>query len=377
MARVNAGNRKQCRAPHFLAIVLVSAVCGTSSRGQVVETVPVSLQQSQYDLSTDGRAFLLKEAASASFFMLGELHRENEIPALIRAMWPSMWEAGYRHIAAEVSPWAADRLEFGDGVVPVLGLWTQPEATFVTSLRRDRTPVLWGCDIEEAQPHLPIRELAAANPDSKELRAAVDTVSDGYQRRMATLLLPLVKAASVVTDRQVGDFSLRASLVQTLEVEADRFAGASLAASVRREGVMKDLFRQRWVGAGRAKVFLRFGRNHLHRGIDRRGVSTLGNFVAELAAAEGLTAFNVAAFAGGGKFRLLGPPVDLDERGDDPAFAYLASIARYPATVFDLRPLRQMLHRLPARQRSAIEASLVYWADSYDAIVFYREVTPL
>jgi len=355
----------------------VSAVCGTSSRGQVVETVSVSLQQSQYDLSTDGRAFLLKEAASASFFMLGELHGENEIPALIRAMWPSMWEAGYRHIAAEVSPWAADRLEFGDGVVPVLGLWTQPEATFVTSLRRDRTPVLWGCDIEEAQPHLPIRELAAANPDSKELRAAVDTVSDGYQRRMATLLLPLVKAASVVTDRQVGDFSLRASLVQTLEVEADRFAGASLAASVRREGVMKDLFRQRWVGAGRAKVFLRFGRNHLHRGIDRRGVSTLGNFVAELAAAEGLTAFNVAAFAGGGKFRLLGPPVDLDERGDDPAFAYLASIARYPATVFDLRPLRQMLHRLPARQRSAIEASLVYWADSYDAIVFYREVTPL
>ena len=110
---------------------------------------------------------------------------------------------------------------------------------------------------------------------------------------------------------------------------------------------------------------------------DRRGVSTLGNFVAELAAVEGLTAFNVAAFAGGGKFRLLGPPVDLDERGDDPAFAYLASIARYPATVFDLRPLRQMLHRLPARQRSAIEASLVYWADSYDAIVFYREVTPL
>ena len=66
--------------------------------------------------------------------------------------------------------------------------------------------------------------------------------------------------------------------------------------------------------------------------------------------------------------------VDPDE-GD--MVDYLASIARYPATVFDLRPLRQPLHRLPASKRSAIEASLLYWADSYDAIIFYREVTPV
>jgi hypothetical protein len=63
--------------------------------------------------------------------MPGELHGENEIPALIRNIWPSM-----------------------------------PEATFVTSLKRDQTAVLWGRDIEEAQPHLLIRELAASNPAS-------------------------------------------------------------------------------------------------------------------------------------------------------------------------------------------------------------------
>jgi hypothetical protein len=106
-------------------------------------------------------------------------------------------------------------------------------------------------------------------------------------------------------------------------------------------------------------------------------VSTLGNFVAELAAAEGLQAFNVAAFGGGGKIRLGGPATDFDERGDDPAFAYLASIARYPVTVIDLRPMRPLLHRLPEDKRSAVERSLMYWADSYDAIIFYREVTPL
>jgi hypothetical protein len=359
-------------------LVVMFAILGFSGAltGQVAESVSVPLPLTQYDLSGDGRSFLLDEASRASFFMLGELHGENEIPALVRSLWPSMWETGYRYVAAEISPWAANRLEFG-GNVPISGLWTQPEATFVASLKRDRTAVLWGCDIEEAQPHFLIRELAAENPRSKDLQAAADMVKSGYQRRMAPALLQLVQAAVGATDRLIGGVSLQNSLLQTLEVESDRFGGAALSASVRRERAMKDLLHWYCMKTGGAKVFLRFGRNHLHRGIDRRGVSTLGNFVAELAEAKGVRAFNVAAFAGGGKIRLLGRAADFDERGDDPAFAYLASIARYPATVFDLRPMRQPLHRLPANKRSAIEESLVYWADSYDAIIFYREVTPL
>jgi hypothetical protein len=356
-------------------LVLLGFTAGALA-GQVTDTVPVPLQQGQYDLSGTGRTFLLDEASRASFFMLGELHGENEIPALIRSLWPSMWEAGYRQVAAEVSPWAANRLEFGSKV-PIFGLWTQPEATFVTSLKRDGTAVLWGCDIEEAQLHLLIGELAAANPASTDLQTAAEMVKGGYQRQMASALLERVQAAKAAKDQPVGGVSLRGHLVRTLEVESDRFAGAALSASLRREGVMKDLFREHWLKTGKAKVFLRFGRNHLHRGIDRRGVSTLGNFVAEMAAAEGLHAFNVAAFAGGGKIRLVGPVTDFDERGDDPAFAYLASIARYRATIFDLRPMRQLLHRLPTDKRSATERSLMYWADSYDAMIFYREVTPL
>ena len=362
----------------MVVFVVVLGLCGASVKGQVAESLDLTLQQSQYDLSTDGRAFLLKEAARASFFMLGELHGDNEIPALIRSLWPSMWEEGYRHVAAEVSPWAANLLEFGGRSVPIFGLWTQREATFVTSLKTDRVPVLWGCDIEEVQPHLLIRDLATANPDNKNLQKAVDMVENGYQRRMALALLQLVESAGI-KDRLIGTISLRNSLVRTLEVESSRFTGSRLRASERREAIMKDLFHNYWLkaGKGKTKVLLRFGRNHLHRGFDRRGVSTLGNFVAELAIAERLGVFNVAVFAGGGKIRLLGPPRDFDERGDDPAFAYLASIARYPATVFDLRPRRETLHQLPESKRSAIEENLLYWADSYDAIIFYREVTPL
>ncbi len=67
---------------------------------------------------------------------------------------------------------------------------------------------------------------------------------------------------------------------------------------------------------------------------------------------------------------------DADERQDDPAFELLASLARYPTTAFDLRPLRPILHQIPDKDRSTVQKSLIYWADSYDAIICYREVTP-
>src|ERR1700681_2125366 len=109
----------------LIASVLALAVGAATLRGQVSETITRLLQQAQYDLWTAGTTLLLKEAANASFFMLGELHGETEIPALIRSMSPSMWEDGYRAIAAEISPWAANQLEFSDHKVPVVGLWTQ------------------------------------------------------------------------------------------------------------------------------------------------------------------------------------------------------------------------------------------------------------
>jgi hypothetical protein len=61
---------------------------------QVSEAVTLPLEQQEYDLSKEGRAFLVQEAANSSLFMLGELHGENEIPSLIRVIRRSMWAAG-------------------------------------------------------------------------------------------------------------------------------------------------------------------------------------------------------------------------------------------------------------------------------------------
>jgi hypothetical protein len=140
---------------------------------------------------------------------------------------------------------------------------------------------------------------------------------------------------------------------------------------------MKQLFLTHYRMTPDGKVLLRFGRNHLHRGYDARGVSTLGNFVAEWAFAEDKSVFNVGVFAAGGKEYLAGKAFDADERQDELTFALLANLAGTNATLFDLRPLRPLLHAIAGEKRSPLETNLIYWADSYDFLLCYPAVSPL
>jgi len=325
----------------------------------VVALCGVLQAQPQYDLRADGREFILAESKRASYLLLGELHGENEIPALIASLWPSLRAGGYRHVAAEVSPWVADKL-FSNPTWRGPGLWRAEEAAGL--------PRLWGCDIEESDPGGWIHDLARQFPSNRPMRQLEERIRTGYNRSMAAELLAIARTTR------------HKDLIATLEVEASRANPVTrYDASVRREAYMKEKFTAYFRGAGArpGKVFARFGRNHLHRGLDRRGVSTLGNFLAEFAASRGESTFHLAAFGADGQIRLNGVLEDWDERPDDPAFAFLAAAAKYPETVFDLRPLRAELRRIPADKRTAAEVSLLYWADSYDAMICYRTVTPL
>jgi hypothetical protein len=348
---------KLMKACAVVAIVLTGSVLTSGQSGNAALEL---LRSHQMDLSTDGREFLSREAEKASFFLVGGLHGDNETPALVQKLWPDLKKFGYRYVALEMSPWAAGR---ADAVSTSNG-----------------GPALRGSDMEEPQPNLLIRDLAAANSGSVPLRSMADLTKSGYRRSQAPELLRLARQVGDVRDVTVGGASLKRLVLRTLEIEVERSdPKASLAASTDREGYMKELFaahyRSATVGDVRPKVVAVFGQNHLHRGYDQRGVSTLGNFIAELAAADGVASFHLALFAAGGKV-FLGGLQDADQRKDEAAFEALASVARFPATVFDLRPLRPALHSAPQDKLSPLEANLLYWADSYDAIVCYREVTP-
>jgi hypothetical protein len=302
-----------------------------------------------------------------------------EIPKLLGDLWPQLWQEGYRHVGAEISPWAADYLQRQDpDPVPIVGLWTRDQADMVNKFAPRDQKVLWGCDIEEVEAGKLIADLAAVNPDDPQLQRMNDTVAAGYQRKEAAGLLVLAESALPAHDLSVGGESLLKDLRDTLRVEALRAEPHSrFAASEARERIMKDLFLAHYQQEPRGKVLLRFGRNHLHRGYDARGISTLGNFVAEWSLAHGQSVFNVGVFAAGGKERLLGKPFNADERQDEPTFALLAGLAGAAPALFDLRPLRPILHAIPQSKRTAMETNLTYWADSYDFLLCYPVVSPL
>lgn len=337
----------------------------------------------QFDLSTTGRDFLLNEARDSDYFLLGELHGENEIPALLRSIWPQMWKDGYRHIGAEISPWAASQLEMPENAQgpKIIGLWTRRQADDARIPSAPGATVLWGCDMEEIQPEALIAELLRLNPHNRELQQMAEiTKSGGYSRKRSPELLELAQKLSGLKDEQPGGISLCQNLIATLQIDKARTDPATkMLAQNERELLMKEQLLQhlRHDSLQGSKVLLRFGRNHLHRGYDARGISTLGNFVAEYAVAHGQRAFNVGVFAAGGKESLLGETWNADERGDEPAFALLAEKAKSDVAIFDLRPLRQLLHAIPLKERTSLQTNLIYWADSYDALICYRIVTPL
>jgi len=376
-----------CRRTPSLILCVSIVLAATPAVPQVADgddPVLTALTAHQQDLETDGLKFLLDEAGKNDFFLLGEVHGDNEIPKLLTMLWPAMWKQGYRHIAAEVSPWAAHQLEFAPvGKGPdVMGLWTKQEVNFVHTFAGSNQDVIWGCDIEETQPQLPIAELASLNPGDPELKRMRELTKDGYNRKMAPDLLKLAEQSKADADTVSNDVPLRENIIETLEVEKDRLgADTKMIAQNERERVMKEQFLKHFRLGSKAgvsgKVLLRFGRNHLHRGYDARGISTLGNFIAEFALEQEKKTFNVGAFGAGGTARMAGETWNADERRDELAFALLAERAKYSATIFDLRPLRPLLHQIPSDKRSALQANLIYWADSYDALICYKTVTPL
>jgi hypothetical protein len=154
------------------------------------------LKKNQYDLSNSGMEFLLNEARKNSFFLIGELHGDKQIPQLLFSLWPEMNSFGYNHIAAELSPWAAGKLESGTGAdtLKTGSLWSKAEARFVHAKNASAIyPTIWGCDMQETGLELLIKDLGQADPQDTIIARLSEKVKNGYSRKMVPGLLDIIK----------------------------------------------------------------------------------------------------------------------------------------------------------------------------------------
>jgi hypothetical protein len=346
-------------------------------RANAQDTEAVIVSKNSYNLSDSGKAFLLKEARQVDLFMLGELHGEKEIPNLLTSLWPHFVDAGYRHIAAEVSEWAAAKLMFPERYdsLKVEGLWTNQEARKVQSTgSNSHQKLIWGCDMEEISLGQMINELFENEKQTIISQNILKALSEGYSRNLAPKILSILGEGEL--KEKFKNNSQFQSILISLKIDSARaFPKSRFDAQLLREDLIKRNFLKNYQSDSAHKILLRFGRNHLHYGFDERGISTLGNFIAEFSISKNLRCFNVATFAVGGECRLLGNTFNADERSDDIAFEFLFNQSKYDATLFDLRPLRVFLHSIVGKDRSELQRRLLYWADSYDSIICFKKVT--
>ena len=355
-----------------------------------------------------GASWLQSEADSAQFVFLGEDHGLAETELVTSAVWRTLVPLGYRHLALEEGPWIVslmDRYVRGRGtealaayraaIVPGLPPASAEHLDLVETLRQttphERGPVVWGLDQEQRAAPL-LSRLVALAPTPTSRVVAEATLAEA-QRREATghYLLDgyadqigaLQRAFSGRTSQETA--WLLALLAQSNRIYDNNNAPAAeqrgYAANQEREDMMKGWFLASYrsaqhSGETRPRVLLRLGDWHGMRGYSPTQVSSLGNFVAELARVEGGRLFNIAMTCGGGERSGIGEAAgQVQPCGAEQAawFQPILPALSPPMTIFDLRPLRAAHHAGLVR----VPAELVQYVYSYDALLIVSRSSAL
>jgi hypothetical protein len=234
----------QLRCALVLSFCLLPAMLWAAQNASE-EPIRAALTAHAVPLRGGGEALLISEARLHDFFLLGELHGETEIPALLSDLWPQLWQAGYRHVAAEISPWAAEHLErpARSENPPIETLWNYDQAALVRHFCWGEPDSPLGCDMDESQPQRLILDVAQLNPKDTNLRQMVKISGNGYSRKQAPELLRIAEADHPGHDVMAGGISLWQSIRDTLRIETLRSnPDTKLAASEAREFLVKQLF---------------------------------------------------------------------------------------------------------------------------------------
>jgi hypothetical protein len=351
---------------------------------------------SKQGLDGEGARRIAAWADEAQFFMLGEDHGNAGLAQFATALARTLGPRGYRHTAIEVDPLMTAKLtatmKGGKAslarylaedqralAMPFFG-WNE-EADFIGAALEFGP--LWGLDqtfIGAAHVHLD--EIAALSK-TPAVRAMAGQLAKAARARPLGLLgsidvqqLAALRQAMPPEEdpaaRALADRLIESSLIYEPFV---RGQGSKYAANHAREALMKRYFLAAFTAALKnegkpPKVLLKFGANHLQRGLSSTRVPSLGNFLAEYAFAHlGRPVFNLSMLCGpGGQMASFQGDASPCDAGFRKVYGPLEPhLLDQGATLFDLRPLRDRPDLWQSWGQEFKE-----WVWSYDAIVVVR-----
>jgi hypothetical protein len=358
-----------------------------------------------------GWDWILQEARSARFTLIGEEHGVAETARFSSALFKGLRTSGYTRMAIELSPPIAEDIEATarrNGIQGILNffairdtwspMYLRDEAQFLSTIINSAPKgerVLWGLDreifsdrylISRLETRLPKRARAAFT----RLKEASTNASAKYERTRNPddlfllaedpALASAVRAAWPNPDH-ASDLIMR-TLEASLAIEAAERAGGAWPYMQRRVQWMRSNLAERLredQRHGGPKVMMKFGYSHMIRGANYFNTFDVGAMADEVATLSGDRAFHIVILPGpGSRQAVLGPArsfisVSSDEfddfrAGDQRLTRVLSNPNATGHEVIDLRALRP----LAMRGLESWNSDVIRTIHGYDAAVIWK-----
>jgi hypothetical protein len=346
---------------------------------------------------------VLSDAASGvQFFVLAESHYVAETPQFAAALFDALHRAArFNYYAVEFGPVIMHMLsapavrgsdqrtfDLARRYPHAFQFWDDEELDAfarIGATSTARTDPLWGIDNEWGALHV-LEQLAAAapNPASRAMTEQLMQRAQPLEQRRPFALAEvgprfIESPDTAMFDRLRSAYGSKPTKVVTWLLDAletsnriyvnDIAAGhgalTGYQANSERERLMKTQFmanfrRAQAAGDSLPRVLIKVGTVHGAMGLTPAAVSSLGTFVHELATANGMESFHLAAW-------LVNKPGTYWSLSESPGYELLAKQGSTEAwTIVDLRPLRPLLH---AGRLAAVTPPLRTTITSYDAVL--------
>src|SRR5208282_3323786 len=434
--------RWECRLEAMRSLSLAIAAFLTllqivyaQAAGETVQPKPSAFEQklreARYDLRIENGKFVGSAApvlegaiANARYVLIGEDHFTREIPEFATAVCDVMAPQGLSDLVVEVGPQVAEFVSstFGkpDRLSRMAALTQQyPDSVVFLNLRQENdlaahcaqvahTPhfYLWGLDQEYlgsagwlldqilATHPGPAATTAIMRLKGEEQQDALGAKETGDVHKLFLLVAPDSELAEVAAVLQRDGNSVANALFREL-IESheiySKFAQDWRASNNQRARLLKRNFRMdiEKADAGALqgdhmqkdhpqKVLVKFGEWHLYKGFNPLPQRDLGNYIAEVADAQGSTSLHICGLGAKGTRRVDGGyerPAKLQKfvMMDENNYSWLKpAIANQIPNAWTLYDLRKLRFTEAAPVDPGMER-LVY---GYDLLVIVPELTP-